>query len=371
MKRHRRVIGFFLVLFIMPVVVDAAGPVLKKVKLGPQVNSTGREVLPMISADGRTLYFTREYYIDDEVREKAIAQLTKGLDEKTRAQTAAILKSQMTDESLRSLQSFAHQTIWFSEKQADGSWGQAKKMAPPLNNDFSTWICSVLPDDNTLLVGGRFGAGAKAQEYDFIKDMQAIAKEAQKAAEKGTDPLAIMQVAKGASTELKPGAVATTPLIVATTLRAGSKWSEPVYLQIEGFSTSSNRNDFFLAPGNRVLILSIDNNDGIGGRDLFVSFRKADGAWSRPQPLGADVNSSEHETTPFVAADGASLYFASNRTGGQGSYDIYLTRRQDDTWLKWSPAQNLGPEINTDEAESNLTVDGDCCIQVGIVLTLS
>ena len=361
MLTHRRTEAFFLVLFVLPVFAAVAQPALKKVKLGPQVNSPAREIAPMISADGCTLYFTREYYIDAEVRERAIAQLTKGLDEKSRAQTAAILKSQMTDDSFRS---FTHQTIWFSEKQADGTWGQAKKMTAPLNNDFPSWVCSALPDNNTLLVGGRFGPGAVKQEYDFVKEMEKIAKEVGKEAEKGADLLTIMQKAKspqGTKGE-KPAAPAGAPapviLIVALTLRAGDRWSEPAYLKIEGFSTYSNRNDFFLAPGNRVLILSIENQAGPGGRDLFASFRKADGTWSQPQPLGPGVNGVQDEISPFVAADGASLYFASNRKEGFGGYDIYLSRRQDETWLNWSPAQTLGPELNTNEEESNLTVDG-------------
>jgi OmpA-OmpF porin, OOP family len=60
----------------------------------------------------------------------------------------------------------------------------------------------------------------------------------------------------------------------------------------------------------------------------------------------------------FVAADGASLYFASDRKDGLGGYDIYLSKRLDDSWLRWSPAQNLGPDVNTDQDEANLTVDG-------------
>lgn len=343
-------------LFFFTGLLGGQQAVQKKVKLGPQVNSAAREILPMVSADGRILYFTREYFVDDEVREKALAKLTKGMDEPTRTQMLPILKSSMADESLLS---WTHQTIWYSEKQVDGTWGPAVKMAPPLNNDFATWICSV-PDGNTLLVGGRFGAAAKEQEYDFKRALEEIAKAAQKAAENGADPLTMMQAARGTPGQAaaKPGPAALTALIVATSVRGGGKWGEPHYLAIEGFATSSNRNDFYLAPGNRVLILSITNADGPGGRDLFASFRRDDGTWTRPKSLGVQVNSAQDEISPFVAADGATLYFTSNREGGQGGYDIYVTRRQDDSWLKWSAAEELGPELNTAADEANLTVDG-------------
>jgi Tol biopolymer transport system component len=61
-----------------------------------------------------------------------------------------------------------------------------------------------------------------------------------------------------------------------------------------------------------------------------VSFLQKNGTWTKPQSLGVDVNTGDFtETTPFLASDGATLYFSSDRTGGQGSNDIYYTKRID------------------------------------------
>ncbi|WP_232793796.1 OmpA family protein [Siphonobacter sp. SORGH_AS_0500] len=72
--------------------------------------------------------------------------------------------------------------------------------------------------------------------------------------------------------------------------------------------------------------------------------------------MGNDINTSGDETTPFLAADGETLYFSSNREGGLGSNDIWMSRRLDKTWKKWSKPQNLGESINTPEFDAYFTI---------------
>ena len=68
--------------------------------------------------------------------------------------------------------------------------------------------------------------------------------------------------------------------------------------------------------------------------------------WSEPINLGPTVNSTSMDRAPAISKDGLSLYFASNRLGGFGGEDIYVSQREtrDD---EWGPAMNLGPTINT------------------------
>ena len=61
----------------------------------------------------------------------------------------------------------------------------------------------------------------------------------------------------------------------------------------------------------------------------------------------------------FIASDDKTLYFTSNGHIGYGSYDVYMTKRLDDTWLNWSKPTNLGPKINTKNAELYFVVSGD------------
>ena len=75
------------------------------------------------------------------------------------------------------------------------------------------------------------------------------------------------------------------------------------------------------------------------------------GAWSAPVSLGPAINTPALENAPMLSRDGLTLYFASNRTGGQGSVDIYVSRRActdfDDPQCAWGTPENLGPTVNS------------------------
>lgn len=73
--------------------------------------------------------------------------------------------------------------------------------------------------------------------------------------------------------------------------------------------------------------------------------------WQPPQRLPAPLNSDFDDTTPFLDADGRTLYFASNRPGGYGAEDIYSSRRLDEGWTRWSPPENLGFGVNSNRSE--------------------
>ena len=65
---------------------------------------------------------------------------------------------------------------------------------------------------------------------------------------------------------------------------------------------------------------------------------------------------------PFIAADGKTMYFASKRsTRAMKARDIFVTVRQDDSWLNWSPPRNLGKPINSAQHDSffQVTAKGD------------
>src|SRR5690606_40006543 len=106
----------------------------------------------------------------------------------------------------------------------------------------------------------------------------------------------------------------------------------------------------------RVLILSVQRLDTQGDKDLYVSFMQADGFWSEPRNIGKVVNTAAYEGSPFIAADGKTLYFTTTGKSGYGDGDIFMTKRLDDTWLNWSEPVNLGPEINTEQWDGFFTV---------------
>ncbi len=74
-------------------------------------------------------------------------------------------------------------------------------------------------------------------------------------------------------------------------------------------------------------------------------------AWSAPVNLGATVNSSSNDVGPAISKDGLSLFLGSNRSGGSGDFDLYVSQRASVGAL-WGPPQNLGPVVNTGALEN-------------------
>lgn len=94
-----------------------------------------------------------------------------------------------------------------------------------------------------------------------------------------------------------------------------------------------------------------------GGGDIYVSSVE-NGEWSKPTPLNKNINSPHSwETSACISADGRKLFFTSNRPGGQGELDIWLSEL--DSKDQWGKAINLGPTINTPDHEDAPFIHAD------------
>lgn len=89
--------------------------------------------------------------------------------------------------------------------------------------------------------------------------------------------------------------------------------------------------------------------DGYGSCDIYISILTASG-WSKRENLGEAINSEAWESTPCLSPDKQELYFSSNRPGGYGGSDIYVSRLRPNG--RWSSPQNLGQLVNTAGDES-------------------
>jgi len=112
-----------------------------------------------------------------------------------------------------------------------------------------------------------------------------------------------------------------------------------------------------LSPDKRDLYFASRRHGGLGGSDIYVSHLQSNGSWSRPENLGAEINTAADEYSPFIHADNQTLFFTSNGLLGYGDEDIFLTKK--DTQNKWSKPQNLGYPINTINTESTLFITSD------------
>jgi hypothetical protein len=98
---------------------------------------------------------------------------------------------------------------------------------------------------------------------------------------------------------------------------------------------------------------------GAGGSDIFVSTRSnISDSWSEPENLGPNVNSSFLDMGSSISADGLSLYFGSDRPGSSGDWDIWVTTRTSVS-LPWEPAVNLGATINSSGFDGHPCISPD------------
>jgi outer membrane protein OmpA-like peptidoglycan-associated protein/tetratricopeptide (TPR) repeat protein len=117
-----------------------------------------------------------------------------------------------------------------------------------------------------------------------------------------------------------------------------------------------------LSSDGKTLYFCSDRKGGKGGKDIWVSQRLPDGKWGSPESLGDPVNTPGDEQAPFIHADGQTLYFMSNGHPGMGGFDLYLARKHGPCSAPcpvWNMPQNLGYPINSEGNEGALSVSLD------------
>ncbi len=139
------------------------------------------------------------------------------------------------------------------------------------------------------------------------------------------------------------------------------------YLTNEGWSEAQNLGPKIntehwdsqptLSPDKRTLFFASRRPDGYGGSDIYVSYLGTNGKWSEAQNLGPQINTQGDESSPFIHADNQTLYFTSNTLPGYGDEDLFLVRKGADG--NWSKPQNLGYPINTIHHEGTLFIAAD------------
>lgn len=109
-----------------------------------------------------------------------------------------------------------------------------------------------------------------------------------------------------------------------------------------------------LSPNDQLLYFASDRPGGFGGTDLYVS-RLTDGKWSEPVNLGKDINTKGNEMFPFID-DRGNLYFSSDGHPGLGDLDIFYAQMIDGTAVKF--VQNLGEPLNSSKDDFGIATDG-------------
>jgi OOP family OmpA-OmpF porin len=205
------------------------------------------------------------------------------------------------------------QDIWYSIRDSFGNWGPARHMGYPLNSYFYNAVFWISPDKNRMLIRNAFIDGDYA--------------------------------GNGVSMSYR---------------KSNGSWSKPHALMIRNYQKydKGKQNGATMAHDGKTLLLYMTEEKGSYNSDIYVSFLQPDSSWSEPKSLGKKINLAKYnEMTPYLAADGITLYFSSDRPGGLGDNDIWMAKRLDDTWQKWSDPANLGAPINTPDWDAFFTLD--------------
>lgn len=113
-----------------------------------------------------------------------------------------------------------------------------------------------------------------------------------------------------------------------------------------------------LSSDGKKLFFSSNRQGGYGGNDIWLSTRTDTSGWTMPYPLPKEINTKGNEESPFIHPDGHTLYFRSDKHIGMGGYDIFYTKYVDSTQT-WTKPKNIGYPINTEGDEGALSVSLD------------
>lgn len=264
------------------------------------------ESSPVISKDGRTLFFTRTADPDFEsTMINSNGQFTNRDDAHFLEQLALIYSQIAGEEVLSPMSSVLNQDIWLARIYND-SLQQPKHPGYPLNN--------ALP--NSLV-----STGVGREEYILLNEFH----------EDGSMYNGFSRVEINAMGE--------------------HTFPQPMY--IYGFNIVGSDVNMTMTPHGHVLILSMKGPDSRTHKDFYVSYYIRENVWSTPVHMGNVINSLANETTPYITPDKRFLYFSSDRSEGLGGNDIYVSERLDYTWLKWSPPIRMPGHVNSTADDSH------------------
>ena len=123
------------------------------------------------------------------------------------------------------------------------------------------------------------------------------------------------------------------------------KWTNPAILsEHSDINTKAWETSFygFIKSKSDLYVVS-DRAGGLGGRDIYVS-HVTDSTWSPLENIGAPINTPYNEDCPYISADGNTMYFSSSGHNSIGGFDIFQSHKVNG---KWSEPENLGVPFNS------------------------
>lgn len=272
------------------------------------VNSSKGEYFPVLTIDGKTMYFT----LSDGRR--------------------------------------GGEDIYYSLQNA-GTWIKAKNMGAPFSTKENDAINSVSADGNMLVLFGSYngfiGGGDNfyvektatgwSEIKPFPKPINSVNWDCDGFLTADGKAFIFTSDRRGGVGEFVKGGIyyhgeydGNTDIWVS--LKTDSGWSAPINMG-PGINTPYTERSPFLHPDGKTLYFSSNGYYGLGSLDVYKSVRLSDTSWtewSEPVNMGKEINTAGYDVAYKITTDGEYAYFSSDREGGKGNYDIYSIKLPDD-----------------------------------------
>ncbi|MFK8103542.1 MAG: OmpA family protein [Saprospiraceae bacterium] len=276
-------------------------------KLNFGINSDYDEITPVVSIDGRRLFFTRSGHPDfnHTLVEKG-EDLSATLDDWEYQLHLQGIYAKLGERAIKApATSQFNQDIWVAETDEDFNFVNLFHPGYPLNNALPNSICALTTSGNEAIVINQFNEqGGMNKGFSIVRET------------------------------------------------SNGVWTFPEPIYIDGFRPTGTDVSLTMSNDGQILIISMEQPGTMGKSDLYVSFKQGHNRFSKPKNMGPVINSYLRETTPFLSEDMTTLFFSSNRSGTVGGNDIFHAKRKDDTWLNWSYPGRFNSPINTAADES-------------------
>lgn len=264
------------------------------------------EISPVLSLDGKTLFFTRVAYPKyDKTLKVNGSDISLSLNQDQYERQLGQIFSEIAGRKVSDpIDSPFNQDIWIAES----IFSEFEKISHPdypLNNALPNSVSAITPSGNELVVINKFS------QYGGLQKGFSVARR-----------------------------------------KASRDWTFPEPIEIENYDNFNSDVNLAMSADGNTIVLSMQGKDSHGDNDLYVCFKVGTNKWSEPKNLGPKVNSAYRETTPFLSEDGKRIFFSSNRRGSIGGNDIFYIVREGESWEEWSLPYRFVEPINSDGDDS-------------------
>jgi outer membrane protein OmpA-like peptidoglycan-associated protein len=138
--------------------------------------------------------------------------------------------------------------------------------------------------------------------------------------------------------------------------KTGETWSKPNLINPSINTPKFLESTASITPDGKTIYFASDRQGGQGGLDIYKTQMGANGVWSQPVNLGPEINSKSDEDAPFIHPDQKTLFFTSNGHSSMGGRDIFVTKFVNDRWTR---PENMGYPVNTTSNDNYFTLIAD------------